>query len=100
MFKSYQYIGVSGYRSYQYKIVDDDFEDIAVGCLNGLASMDAIINCYIKRGLPVAPNVFRYMLHMRHASSWSLDSQVKWNKANNHHWPLIEKDIQMYMVFS
>jgi hypothetical protein len=111
MFKSYNEIGFTGQdnaddkRSYIVRITDDDFVDdidvfMETGIGFGASPEFAIIECYTKRGLPVAPNFIRHMLQVRDAENWPLDGQVLWNRTANPLWPQIEKDMQMYLLFS
>jgi hypothetical protein len=78
MFKSYEYFG-SFDSQHRYKIIDTDFEDYGVGFVAAFA----IIDCYTKRNLPVAPNLFRYMLHREKTEGYPIDRQVWWNKRYN-----------------
>jgi hypothetical protein len=104
MFKSYKYIRDLGYDeatkqySYEYKLVDSDF--VAVGVGLALGDANVVIDCYTKRNLPVAPNLIRYMLSLLDKYGWPLDEQVEWNKGYNHRWHEVEKDLQMYLLFS
>jgi hypothetical protein len=104
MFKSYHYIGYDGKYGYLYKLIDDDFEEeISVGAsyLNAAGIMISIMDLYTKRDLPIAPNVIRYMLYIATEEyGFSLDNQVKWQKKHNPRWHEIEKDMQMYLLFS
>jgi hypothetical protein len=110
MFKSYEYIRSLGYdeatKQYQaeYKIADTDFEDVVVLGMASIATdgggSAAVINCYTKRNLPVASNLIRYMLGVQEKYDWPLDKQVEWNKAYNPRWKEVEKDLQMYLLFS
>jgi hypothetical protein len=94
MFKDYKEAGWDCHL-----IIDDDFEEKGVDLEKGL--LGVVIACYTKRGLPLAPNLFRCMLLVRERCSyWTLDKQVEWNKQNNPRWHEIEKDMQMYLVFS
>lgn len=62
MFISYEYIKYLGYNiktnvhSWQYRIIDSDFEEVVVEV--------AVIHTYEKRNLPVAPNLMKAILYI------------------------------------
>jgi hypothetical protein len=115
MFKDYKHIQLltpneHALWRHQFRIYDDDFEAVVEGVSGsgvngkspGAAIDDAIITCYTERNLPVAPNLFRFFLLFAKKSPyvWTIDKQVKWNKEHNPRWPLVEKEMQMYLLFS
>jgi hypothetical protein len=88
-------------QQYRYKIIDDDFEETGTGDAEMMSIERKIIDCYTRRGLSVAPNLIRCMLKSREKYDWSLDWQVERMKASHPmHWHEIEKDMQMYLLFS
>ena len=68
--------------------------------------MEAVIQTYEARGLPVAPNLIRAMLWMRDNRNTSLDRQMNVintpNIKNNpdHPWHRYKQDIKKYLLFS
>jgi hypothetical protein len=109
MFKSYEYTKCLGYNKdadqyiYEYKLTDTDFvEEVTVTnpVWEEAWGARAIIDCYTKRGLPVAKNLFRHMLQLRDQYNWSLDEQVRQHKSHNSKWKEVEQDMKLYLTFS
>jgi hypothetical protein len=108
MFKAFGTIKYCSFPStYEYQIIDSDFETLEISAVN-LSNGESVIGmrikivieCYTKRGLPVAPNVIRALLWHVKEYHYSLDDMVSWNKKHNPLWHEVEKDIQMYLAFS
>jgi hypothetical protein len=74
---------ISQIHFYRYLIIDDDFQEECVSGIKNISSesgakVNAIIDCYSKRLLPVIENVFLYF-----KSNGSIDAQMDWHIKNN-----------------
>ena len=110
MFLSYEYIKYLGYdtktkqHSYQYKIIDSDFEEVAVGVGVGVGVevgcwvAVAVIDTYEKRNLNVAANLMLAMLYISKKWGYSVQEFIDYNKQYNPKFAKYEEDIEKYMV--
>jgi len=85
--------------SYEYKIIDDDFEWVGAGCRGRLSAiMGAVINCYYEKKLSIVPNVIKAMLMFKEKyDCLSIKDQIIWNKQYCPNWHFVEKDIEKYL---
>jgi hypothetical protein len=104
-FKSYEpkYLGfdqkTNKYR-YGYKIVDDDWVEVAVAVevAGEVAVGVAVIQEYSKRDLPIAPNLVRAFQWYSKNYGTSIEQLIAWNKQRNPLYKDYEQDIERYMV--
>jgi len=110
MFLSYYYRKYLGYDnktklySWEYKVVDSEFEEIGVGenmgagVGVGLGVGVAVVNTYEKRKLNVAANLVRAFIWQNKGCGWTISNLIKWNKQFNPKFAKYEKDIEKYLV--
>ena len=108
MFLSYKNIKYLGYDkdkneySYQYKIIDSDFEEIVVGVAVGVAVVGgvgvAVIDTYEKRNLNVAKNLMLAILwHHKKYPYVSVADIVRYNKQCNPKFAKYEEELSKYL---
>jgi hypothetical protein len=102
MFQSYEYIKYLGYdaetkqRSYQYKIIDSDFEEVAVAVAVGVGVGVgvAVIRVYEKRNLNVAANLIAAILYIhKRYPVYSIQHIIEDNHKYNHKFAQYEKEV-------
>ena len=112
MFKSYEYQKYLGYNSktkeysYQYKIIDSEFEEVGVdvGVEVGVAAevavavAVAVIDTYEKRNLNVAANLVRAFLYLSKKYGNSVNDIIEYNKKYNPKFAKYENDLQKYLT--
>ena len=109
MIRNIQCISYLGYNKatnlfrYEFKIIDDDFEWEGVGTVRARqhlipVRMNAIINCYSKNKLPIAPNLVKALFIFNKQYGWSIEEQINWNKQYCPNWHLVEKDMDKYLL--
>jgi hypothetical protein len=114
VFISYEYQKYLGYNSktkeysYQYKIIDSEFEEVvvgvvvwvevAVGVAVAVGVEVAIIDAYEKRNLNVAANLMKAILyHHKKYPHISVPQIIEWNKKYNPKFAKYETDLQKYL---
>jgi hypothetical protein len=109
MFQSYEYIKYLSYDaktkqySYQYKIIDSDFEEVAVevaevGVAVGVEVEVAVIDVYERRNLNVAANLMLAILYISKEYGYSVQEFINRNKQYNPKFTKYEKELEKYMV--
>jgi hypothetical protein len=117
MFISYEYKAYLGYDnktklySYQYKIIDDNFEVIdIVGLGRGLGRGGGrgwglggglgrgLIETYEKRNLQVAPNLIKAILWCHKKYGYSISELLAWNKTYNPKFAKYEEELEKYLI--
>src|SRR5271155_3180851 len=107
MFQSYEYIKYLGldpktkqYR-WEYRIVDDDWEEVAVGVSAGVGAVlvgASVINTYSKRGLPVASNLIRALQWHSQKYGFTLEQVIASQKQYNPEYAQYEDEINKYLI--
>ena len=111
MFQSYEFQKDLGYDAatkehrYQYKIIDSDFEEVAVevGVAVPVAVpvevAVAVIEVYEKRNLNVAANLLKFILYLhKQYPHYMIQQIIKDNRKYNPKFPKYEEDLNKYMV--
>jgi hypothetical protein len=104
MFQSFEYKKTLGYdvkankHSYQYKIVDSDFEEEGVGFARVIVVGVAIIDTYEKQNLPVAKNLMLAILYYSKKYGYSVGEVIRWDKQYNPKFAKYEEELNKYMV--
>jgi hypothetical protein len=109
VFQSYEYIKHIGYdtktkqHSYQYKIIDSDFEEVGVvvevEVEDGVEVSVAVIDTYEKRNLNVAKNLMLAILwHHKKYPYVSVADIVRYNKQCNPKFAPYKEDVAKYMI--
>ena len=103
MFKSIHYEKYLGYNektklhSYQYKIIDSDFECLGA-MVEGMA-VGAIINVYKERNLNVAANLALYFkLYSKTNTFWTIDKLINYARKYAPEFSEYEKDLEKYLL--
>ncbi len=102
MFQSFEYQKYLGYDAaakewrWQIKIIDSDFEEVAVVVEVGVGV--AVIDVYEKRNLNVAANLMLAILYISKNYGSPVQQIIEWNKQYNPKFAKYEKDIEKYMV--
>ncbi|SRR5258708_7829120 len=100
MFLSYELKKYLGYDSktnlysWEYKIIDSEFEDIC----EASAVAIAVINTYEKRNLNIAASLVKAFIWQSKISDWSISDIVKWNKQWNPKFARYEEDVNKYLM--
>ena len=111
MFISYEYQKYLGYNakteeySYQYKIIDSEFEEVgvvvgvavAVAAEVAVAVAVAVIDTYEKRNLNVAANLMAAILYLHKKYHISVPQIIEYNKKYNPKFAKYETDLQKYL---
>src|SRR5271155_44822 len=110
MLKSYEFIRYLGldpktnqYR-WEYRIVDDDWEEVGVVVENKVAGAFAVgvgvavIDTYSKKGLPVAPNLIRAFQFESQKYGYILEQLIAWHKRYNPKFTQYEDEINRLLV--
>ncbi len=111
MFQSYDYRKYLGYDdktklySWEYKIVDSEFEEIgafvcgdSAGGVAGVGTGVAVINTYEKRNLNVAANLIKAFIWLNKEHHWPIIDIVNWNKQYNSKFAEYEEQISKYLI--
>ena len=95
MFQSYEFQKDLGYDAatkehrYQYKIIDSDFEEVAV----------AVIEVYEKRNLNVAANLLKFILYLHKQNPHcTIQEIIEANRKDNPKFAQYEEDLNKYLV--
>jgi hypothetical protein len=109
MFLSYKYQKYLGYDtkikqySYQYKIIDSNFEKVGVvGVGFGVGAAEvgvavAVIDTYEKRNLNVAKNLMLAILYHSKRCGYSAQQIIKYNKQYNPKFAQYEEELNKYL---
>ena len=111
MFQSYEYIKYLGYdaktkqHSYQYKIIDSDFEEVeivvavevevGVAVAVAVVVVVAVIDVYERRNLNVAANLMLAMLYISKKWGYSVQEFIDYNKQYNPKFAKYEEEVIM-----
>ena len=109
MFQSIEYVKSFSYNAAtqeyrdQYKIIDSDFEEVAVevgvAVPVGVEVAVAVIEVYEKRNLNVAANLLKFILYLhKQYPDYSIQKIIKDNRKYNPKFPKYEEDLNKYMV--
>ena len=104
MFLSHEYISYLGYdpktqeSSWEYKIIDSEWEAVAVvgGLAVGVGA--AVIQEYSKRELPVAANLIRAFQFISTKRGYSIQRIIDWNKQHNSQFKQYEEEVDKLLV--
>ena len=114
MFQSVEYQKYLGYDAatkeyrYQYKIIDSDFEEFAVGFAVGVgvgvavgvagAVAVAVIDTYEKRNLNVAANLIKFILYLhKRYPDYTIQQIIETNRKYNPKFAQYEEDLNKYL---
>ncbi|SRR5258708_7581834 len=106
MFLSYKeinYLGIDSkamLHSWEYKIIDSEFEEIGVGLGLGpfLVTGVPVIDTYEKRNLNVAANLIRSFIWYSKKYNYPISDVVNWNKQYNPKFAKYEEDVNKYLI--
>src|SRR5258708_38131584 len=108
MFLSYELKKCLGYDdktnlySWEYKIIDSEFEEIWEGVVGdlgaGAGASIAIIDVYEKRSLNVAANIVRAFIWQNKQYGWPMSEIVKWDKQLNRKFAKYEEQLNKYLI--
>jgi hypothetical protein len=119
MFQSFEFLECSCYDPktakyrWRYKIVDTEFEEVAVGVEVGVwAGVGvgvwvgvgsgvfgvAVIDTYSNRGLPVVPNLIRALQWYSSKYRHSIEQVIAWQLQYNPQYKQYEEEIERYLV--
>src|SRR5258708_6719718 len=100
MFLSYELKKYLGYDSktnlysWEYKIIDSEFEDIC----EASAVAIAVINTYEKRNLNIATNLIKAFIWLNKEYGWPISNIVNWNKQYNPKFAKYEEQLNKYLT--
>ena len=104
MFQSFEFLERLGYENkikeyrWRYRIVDDEFEEVAVAVTCDAVVAVAVIDIYSKRGLPVAPNLFIALQWYGSKYNISIGQVIFWQKKYNPKFKQYEQEIEKYLA--